>query len=596
MKRCAVAAAFAAFPIFALAQNVGNGTNYQNPSAPNYQAPTVPPAPTYTLPAVPELPSESTAAATGGQIFVKRIEVRGVKAFRPTAIAAVTSPYENRVVSGGELQNLRIALTRLYIDKGFINSGVVLPDQQSKDGLVVFQAIEGTLGRVDVVGKAKLSKNYIKWRIRSHIGDPLNIADLRYALRYLQEDPNVLRLDARFGPGDQLGQGVLTVKVEDQPRFSVGLGADNHHSSVTGANEATAFFGARNLTGYADEIRGSVVRTHGDTEGSAIFSVPVAPNNASFQMYYSRSSAGIIEQTFQTLDIKETTRTYGLSLSVPLLDRLSNRAAVFVGAESDRSFTELLGTPFSFSPGAQNGVSAVAVALGGIDWVLHGKASVSDLRLTYKRGLNALGATISSPGDNSLGFSANPTGADGRFGLEQLQYIFVQRLNGFSAWSHLNDRAQLIVRASGQITQQPLLLLEKFTIGGVDTVRGFPENLLVRDNGTAATLELQIPVPGYHTDPDARNLVAAAFLDYGRSWDKINTDPSNPLVNTTEPLYIASAGLGLLWNPVRGLDAHLYWGRGIANNFHNADDPLVAVPNDLQKRGIHFAVNYVCRW
>jgi hemolysin activation/secretion protein len=591
-----VAAAIAAFPIFALAQNVGNGTNYQNPSAPNYQAPTVPPTPTYTLPVVPELPSESTPAATGGQIFIKRIEVRGVKAFRPTAIAAVIAPYENRIVSGGELQTLRIALTRLYIDKGFINSGVVLPDQQSNDGLVVFQAIEGSLNRVDVAGKAKLGKNYITWRIRSHIGDPLNIADLQYALRYLQADPNVLRLDARFGPGDALGKGVLTLKVEEQPHFSAGLGVDNHHSSVTGANERTAFFGARDLTGYADELHGSVVRTHGDTEGSAIFSIPVAPNNASFQIYYSRSSAGIIEQTFQTLHIKETTRTYGLSLNVPLLDRLSNRVSVFVGGESDRSFTELLGTPFSFSPGAQNGISAVAVALGGVDWVVHGKSSVTDLRLTYKRGLNALGATISSPGNNTFGFNPNPTGADGRFGLEQLQFIFVQRLNGISAWSRLNDRAQMIVRASGQITQQPLLLLEKFTIGGVDTVRGFPENLLVKDNGTAATLELQFPVPGYHADPNPGNLVAAGFLDYGRSWDKANADPSNPVVNTTQPLYIASAGLGLLWNPIQGLDAHLYWGRSIANNFHAADDPLAAAPNDLQKRGIHFAVNYVHRW
>ncbi|HEV7613977.1 MAG TPA: ShlB/FhaC/HecB family hemolysin secretion/activation protein [Steroidobacteraceae bacterium] len=556
----------------------------------------MPPTPAYTLPVVPDLTSESTPAATGVQIFIKRIEVRGVTAFRSTAIADVTAPYENRIVARSELQTLRIALTRLYVDKGFINSGVVLPDQESKDGLVIFQAIEGSLDRVDVAGKSNLNNTYITWRIRSHVGNPLSIADLQYALRYLQADPNVLRLDARFGPGDKLGQGVLNIKVEEQPRFSVGVGADNHHSSVTGANEGTAFFGVRDLTGYADELRGSVVRARGDTEGSIIFSIPVAPNNASFQTYYSRSSAGIIEQTFQTLHIKETTRTYGLSLNIPLQDRLTSRVTVFVGGESDRSSTELLGTPFSFSPGAQNGVSAVAVALGGVDWVLHGKSSVTDFRLSYKRGLNALGATISSPGNNIFGFNPNPTGADGRFGLEQLQFIFVQRLNDFSAWSRLNDRAQLMVRASGQITQQPLLLLEKFTIGGVDTVRGFPENLLVKDNGMAATVELQLPVPGYRADPNPRNLAVAAFVDYGRSWDKVNADRSNPLVNTTDPLYIASVGLGLLWNPFPGFGANLYWARGIANNFHGADDPLAGAPNDLQKRGLHFAVNYVCRW
>ena len=53
--------------------------------------------------------------------------------------------------------------------------------------------------------------------------------------------------------------------------------------------------------------------------------------------------------------------------------------------------------------------------------------------------------------------------------------------------------------------------------------------------------------------------------------------------------------LAVLWNPLRGLDAQLYWGRGIANNFHG-NDPRDFVPKDLQKHGIHFAVNYVFRW
>jgi hemolysin activation/secretion protein len=590
-----VAAASAAVPVVVLAQAVGNGTNYQNPSAPNYKAPTVPPLPSYQLPPLPDPLKEPAAGApSGAEMFVKHIEVRGVKAFRPAAIATVVAPYENRNVSSAELQSLRIALTRLYIDHGYINSGVLLPDQTSKDGVVMYQAVEGSLTRIDVVGKAKLSPNYIQWRVRDHVKDPLNISDLQYALRYLQEDPNVRRLDASLGPGDALGQSVLRVGVEDQPRFSLGVGADNHHSSTTGTNEGTAFFGVRDLTGYGEELRGTVAKAKGDTEGSAIVSIPVSANNASFQAYYSRSSAGIIQQPFEALNIKETTRTYGLSLTVPLLDHLDNRFAVFLGAESDRSYTELLGTPFSFSPGAQNGVSAVAVIQGGIDWLVHGKNSVTDLRLTYKRGIDALGATIYTPGNADL-FNPNPTGADGRFGLEQLQFIHIQRLNGFSWLSHLNDRAQLIVRASGQITQQPLLILEKFTVGGVNTVRGYSENLLVRDNGAAATLELQLPVPGYRAEPNYRDLAIAPFVDYGRSWDKVNTATNNALTSTTNALYIASAGLGLLWNPLRGLDGQVYWGRGIANNFHG-NDPRDFVPHDLQKHGVHFAVNYVFRW
>jgi hemolysin activation/secretion protein len=583
-----------ALPGLSLAQAVGNGNNYQTPSAPNYQAPTVPPAPDYHLPVLPEPPSGPTATGSGGQMFVKRIELRGVTAFSPAVVAAVVTPYENRMVSAAELQSLRVALTRLYIDNGYINSGVILPDQESKDGVVVYRAIEGVLTRIDVVGNSKLSHHYVASRIKSHVSDPLNVSDLQSTLRYLQQDPNVLRLDAALGPGDALGQGVLRVNVEDQPRFSAGIGVDNHQSSSIGAIVRTVFFGTRDLTGNGDEFRGSIGRSDGNTLGSAIFMLPVSAHGASFQAYYARAIALIIQPPFEALNIKETTRTYGLSLNVPLIDRLNSRFALFLGGESNRSFTELLGTPFSFSPGAQNGVAAVTAALAGIDWLYHGTSSVTDLRLTYRRGLDALGATINTPVSNNP-FNPNPTGADGLFGLEQLQFIHIERLNGFSALAHLNDRAQFLIRASGQITQQPLLSLTKFTVGGVNTVRGYPENLLVRDNGAVATLELQLPLRGYQPQANPRNLVIAPFLDYGRSWDKVNANSGNPLIDTTGADSLASAGLGLLWNPLRGLDAQVYWGRGIAHTFHN-DNPLPYVTHDLQYHGLHFAVNYVARW
>jgi len=582
----------------ALAQDVGNGSNYQNPSAPNYKAPVVPaPArqPDYKLPPVPEIEASPKISSAAPQMFVKRIEVRGVTAFKPAVIAAVIAPYENRAVTSAELQALRLALTRLYVDKGYINSGVVLPDQESKEGLVYYQAIEGTLTRVEVTGKAKIRPGYIAKRIRSHVDDPLNVNDLQYALRYLQQDPNVSRLDAALGPGDSPGQSVLRVNVEEPPRFTAGIGVDNFQSSSIGATAGTLSFGARDLTGYGDEIRASVGHSRGDTLGSAVVTMPLNSRNAYAEAYFSRGSAAIIAKPFDQLNIKETTRTFGINLTVPLVDRLEQRFSLFGGIASNRSYTELLGTAFSFSPGPQNGVAQVAVVLGGIDWLIHGRNTVTDLRLTYRRGIDAFGATVNNAAASNSAFNPNPTGADGRFGLEQLQFIHIARLNGLRPLANWNDRAQLILRASGQISQQPLLSLEKFTVGGVNTVRGFPENLLVRDNGFAATIELQLPLPGYRPKPDPRNLVFAPFIDYGRSWDKVNTSPGNPLVDTHAADYIAGAGLGLLWNPIRGLDAKIYYGREIADQFHG-NNPLHFVPHDLQFHGIHFSVNYQLNW
>jgi hypothetical protein len=67
-------------------------------------------------------------------------------------------------------------------------------------------------------------------------------------------------------------------------------------------------------------------------------------------------------------------------------------------------------------------------------------------------------------------------------------------------------------------------------------------------------------------------------------------------LNTANALYIATSGVGLLWNPFRGLDTKMYWGRRIANDFNAYDDPLTYAPNDLQKDGYYLSVNYLVHW
>jgi hemolysin activation/secretion protein len=336
--------------------------------------------------------------------------------------------------------------------------------------------------------------------------------------------------------------------VEEQPRFSVGVGTDNHRATSTGADTYNAFFSARDLTGYGEQINGSSGKSQGTNIGSASLSVPVSARNSSFQIYYSRSVADIIDARFEALDIASHFEIRGVSFTHPLIKTIADRFSVVLGFESNRSTTYLLGEPFSFSPGAENGGAATTVGIVGLDWVDHGQSNVSALRITYRHGFDALNATIYNPNAPSAALE-NPTGADGRFGLVRGRFSFIQRLNAAPGLGWLNDRAQVVLRGTAQLALDPLMTLEKLAIGGVNTVRGYAENLLVRDNGVAGTLEFQL----------------------------------------------RGAGLGLLAQPFKGLDAEMYGGRGRANNFQQ-DDPRKFRPDDLQERSIHYAVTYVYRW
>jgi len=101
----------------------------------------------------------------GLRVFVREIKVTGSTAFKEQELAAITAPYRNREVSSEDLEALRRALTLHYVNKGYINSGAVLPDQEITGGIVTFRIVEGQLTTLEVEGNRWLRESYYKKRI-----------------------------------------------------------------------------------------------------------------------------------------------------------------------------------------------------------------------------------------------------------------------------------------------------------------------------------------------------------------------------------------------------------------------------------------------
>jgi hemolysin activation/secretion protein len=568
--------------------NAAGGTQRMVAALPDAQAVDV--SNDYTLPSL-DAPDAEASLVTRTTVTLSEIRITGSTVFTEAELAEWVRPYVNRPVSTEDLQQLRLDLSRRYLERGYVNSGVVIPDQRVENGAVELNAIEGELSRIEIVGDPKLYDGYILGRLDRHIHEPLNVKEVQNALQYLQRDPHITKVNARLVPGAARGESVLRVEVDEPDRFDVMLGVDNHRTSSVGAERGRVAIGTRNLTGLGETFRGSTAISDGSDDYSAALEVPLTRWNTTIQGYFSRSDSTIVERKFEDLDIESVTDTTGSTVSQPVYDSLNNTISTVAGFEAKSSKTELLGKGFSFSPGANDGEAETRVALFGLDWVNRGDNHVAALRGTWRRGLDIDGATIFDP-KTELEALLNPTGADGEFDMFVAQGMYLHRLNQLPLFGAANDRGQLVLRAAGQFSQDPLMALEKLAIGGVLTVRGYPENLLVRDSGFSASAELQIPVPGYVAEPHWRNLMIAPFVDMGGSWDESDTDRLSSTRNTDEARHLASAGLGLLWQPLRGLNAQLYWGADIYDNFDGDDPRDDRSDTDLQDDGVHFALTY----
>src|SRR6516164_6463763 len=98
-----------------------------SPELPPVQ-PSPPPAPTLTLPTSP--PSETPMPLGQGPRFVLRdVDITGNTVLDQAAIRGVVDPYIGKLVTTADLEEIRRQFTLLYINRGYINSGAVIPDQ-----------------------------------------------------------------------------------------------------------------------------------------------------------------------------------------------------------------------------------------------------------------------------------------------------------------------------------------------------------------------------------------------------------------------------------------------------------------------------------
>ena len=147
-------------------------------------------------------------------------------------------------------------------------------------------------------------------------------------------------------------------------------------------------------------------------------------------------------------------------------------------------------------------------------------------------------------------------------------------------WASLlgENLGQLIFRANTQLTNDPLLSMEKFAVGGALSVRGYRQNQIVRDIGYDISLEYRYPLMN---DASGRNvLVLAPFIDAGGGNN--NSELLNALDPNPSDIY--SAGLGLRWDPTTKVHAQLYWG-------HAFTDVFVNDFSSIQDDGIHFLIS-----
>ncbi|MEM9275615.1 MAG: ShlB/FhaC/HecB family hemolysin secretion/activation protein [Cyanobacteria bacterium P01_F01_bin.143] len=508
-----------------------------------------------------ESDSDANLVSTSGnvgdipeQIVVNRFEVVGNSIFPTEEIDVILAAYQDRPLSLAELFQARSAITKLYTEKGYVNSGAYIPPQELNNGTVKIAVLEGTLEDIKIRGTKRLNTDYVRSRIERYSTAPINVDELLEALQLLRLDPLIDNVSAELSAGINPGTSLLEIEIEEADNFTIHSTFDNKRSPSVGTNRRGAGLVHSNLLGFGDKITFDYVNTEGSDNLDFSYGVPINAKNGTLRMAYGLSSNDVIEDPFTPLDIETESEYFEFGLRQPLINTPQREFVLGMTFSYQDSSTKLLNESFQLSPGAdEDGNTRISALRFFQEYVTRNEQQVVALRSQFSFGLDVFGATINDDAPDSL-FLA---------------------WRGQSQWiRRLDEDFLLVLRGDLQLASTDLVPVEQFRIGGVNSVRGYRQDFALADSGLTAGAEMRIPLFRIRKLDGIMHLTP--FVDLGSIWNTSDVD-----IDTD---FLASVGLGLNFSTGSGLNARIDWGI-----------PLVDVEtrgDSLQEDGIHFSLDF----
>ncbi|PSF35790.1 hemolysin activation/secretion protein [Aphanothece hegewaldii CCALA 016] len=470
------------------------------------------------------------------QIQIRSIEILGSSAFTSAQLQEVVKEFIGSEATSENLLAIRSAITELYISKGFNSTAAFLPPEQDiSQGNITIQVIEGAIEKVNIEGTKRLRRSYILERLPSLNKIPLNEQTLYKELQLLAINPLIEKLNAELSPGSVDGLSILKLSINEEDTFKVGVLLNNGRSPAIGSFQRVIQIAEASLFGGGESLAITYQNTDGSNGVGLDFSLPVNAKNGRLGITYIYQSNRLIEKPVNLLDLETDAQNYEIGFRQPILKTLNQEFSLGLAFNRNESSSFFEGKRFRISPGQDE----------------YGRTRISALRFSQ----DYLTRTFNEVFAISSQFNFGVEVFNITKGLEPDSQFFSWQLRSYYARLLASDFS-LILKTNLQIADQALVPDEQFRLGGIESVRGYRQDLSISDNGFFGSAELRVPVLRI---PQVNGVLEIApFVDGGIGWN--NGDRFSPIASG-----LASVGVGLVYQMsdlglAGGLSASVYYG------------------------------------
>lgn len=484
-------------------------------------------------------------------VYVDSIEVAPSEILTKEELTPIISKYAGKNLFITDIQQMIDEINTLYAKKGFVTARAYLPEQQVENGSIYIDLIESRIGKVTIEGNKWTKSDYILDRIPDNEHQLFDIVKLEKDVLDFNRYNEGVKLTANLKAGEKTGTTDIELSAEEKFPFHIIGVMDNAGRYQTGKLRGGPMIVADSLFGYRDRMSAGAYFSGGATSPFFDYNIPVNKYDGRVGFSYASTFARVKWGQYAPLGLNTRSYLYSLYYTQPIKRSQGFELKGYGSLNYKRVFTgmDILGPlssyyfPLDQVTSADLGLNLRKDTPKGI-WYLNQNASMAfpifDSRSSYFKYTGGL-----------------------------------LRLHDFShgVYAQIRGNYQIIPN------NKDIPYIDQFQVGGLVTVRGYSEGIMIGKSGYFTSADLIFPLlPRQITSPRTGEKIpflgkyvqGVIFADHAGVFPDARTD-SNLVGMGGGSYFLASVGMGLRIQLPGDLSARLYWGYPLINTAYEYD-------------------------
>ena len=445
------------------------------------------------------VPKEEAARglSTKKVFTLKGVVLDGSTVYRDDDLKPLYKDFMGQPVSFADLNTIAQRVTRKYREDGYIFSRAVLPPQKIGSGIVHLQAVEGKIANVQLIGNFHDDNGLIhRMAEKIRTSGAANTKEIERYLLLIDDLPGITA-KSFVKPSATKGGGDLIIDVEET-RFEGSASIDNRGSKFLGPYRGTLVGAFNDVFGLHDRttLRGIVTSQIDELKFADItHEEQIGPEGLKVKGRFAITSAN--PDVPASPEINGDSTLWDLEADYPMMRSRKYNLNLVAGFNALNSTTDLAGLRIATD-------RVRSVRAGTTFDFTDPLRGVNQFEILASQGLDVFDAT-----NNSNVPARSRANGDQTFLKGTATGTRVQEL--FDLWS-------VMLSGTGQVSRDPLLASEEFTVGGPTYGRAFDSGEITGDSGYAGVAELRYGGP-VQTNW-LQSYQAYGFIDGGRVYNK----------------------------------------------------------------------------